>query len=565
MKKSSLFGWLAVTGLVLAACQPAATPTAAPGGQTSPTQAPQSGLPDLAGREVTVAIENAYLPFNYILLETGEPGDWDYDFLAEACRRLNCVPDFVQFAWDPMIQAVADGQFDMAADGITIKPERAEVVDFSDPYVTLVQRLLKRIDDDRFADEQEFAANPELVIGTQLGTTNYDAAVALVGEDRVIAFDTFPLAVQAVRAGDVDAVAIDDVAGLGYQGEYSDELELVGTISSQEELGFIFPKGSDLVAAFNAVLAQMKADGSLQELNARWFGPSFSVTYEDIGPGAYAEEEVVYGTDENPIQWVFVPSGELERVTAGAESVADLLFEQTGLVFETFVATDYTAAIEAMCATPPQAQMSSLATFALITAADRGCIEPELVSVRRGSTTYNGQIIFNVDSGIVPGDYTTLAGKTFCGVDETSTSGWIIPNVMLKANGIDPDVDLQVTFAGSHDAVATAVYNGDCDAGATFVDARTTIEATSPDVMDKVGVFEVSIPIPNDGVQYAVDFPRELRDQINEALLAIAATEAGAEALNTAYQWSGLELHDNSFYDPFRQLLDAAGVSAADL
>ena len=109
-----------------------------------------------AGREITVAIENAYLPFNYILLETGEPGGWDYDFLAEACDRLNCEPVFVQFAWDPMITAVADGQFDMAADGITITAERAEVVDFSDPYVELVQRLLKRVADDRFADETAF-------------------------------------------------------------------------------------------------------------------------------------------------------------------------------------------------------------------------------------------------------------------------------------------------------------------------------------------------------------------------------------------------------------------------
>jgi phosphonate transport system substrate-binding protein len=255
----------------------------------------------------------------------------------------------------------------------------------------------------------------------------------------------------------------------------------------------------------------------------------------------------------------------MERVTAGAESVADLLFEETGLVIETFVATDYTAAIEAMCAEPAQAQMGSLATFAYITAADRGCAEAELVSVRRGSTSYNGQLIYNLATDIVPGDYSTLKDKAFCGVDETSTSGWVIPSVMLRAGGIDPDTDLEVTFAGSHDAVASAVYNGDCDAGATFVDARTTIEEAYPDVMDKVGVFEVSIAIPNDGVQYAVDFPRELRDQINEGLLAIAATEAGAEALNTAYQWGGLELHDDTFYDPFRQLLDAAGVSAEDL
>jgi phosphonate transport system substrate-binding protein len=275
--------------------------------------------------------------------------------------------------------------------------------------------------------------------------------------------------------------------------------------------------------------------------------------------------EPEWGTEDNPINWVFVPSGETERVSAGAQSVADLIFDATGLVINTFVATDYTAAIEALCADPAQAQMGSLATFALITAADRGCIDPELVALRRGSTTYNGQIIYNVNTDIVAGDYSTLAGKTFCATDETSTSGWIIPGIMLKANGIDPETDTTVTFAGSHDGAAAGVYTGDCDFGATFVDARTTIEETYPDVMDVVGVFEISIPIPNDGVQYAVDFPQDLRDQINDALLAIAGTEEGAAALDTAYQWTGVELHDNTFYDPFRQLLDAAGVSPADL
>ncbi|HBO33507.1 MAG TPA: phosphate/phosphite/phosphonate ABC transporter substrate-binding protein, partial [Anaerolineaceae bacterium] len=72
--------------------------------------------------------------------------------------------------------------------------------------------------------------------------------------------------------------------------------------------------------------------------------------------------EAELGTEENPIKWVFVPSGEMESVSAGAEAVADMIFAETGLVVETFVATDYTAAIEAECS--GQAQMGSLATFA---------------------------------------------------------------------------------------------------------------------------------------------------------------------------------------------------------
>ena len=269
------------------------------------------------------------------------------------------------------------------------------------------------------------------------------------------------------------------------------------------------------------------------------------------------------GTEENPILWVFVPSREGEEVTTAAEGVADLLHEQTGLFFKTFVATDYTAAIEALCSDPPKAQMGSLATFALITAADRGCATPALVAARRGSLTYTGQIIAGADTGI--NSLADIKGKTFCATEPTSTSGWIIPSVMLRAAGLNLDTDISVTYAGGHDAAVLGVYNGECEAGASFVDARTLIEGDHPDVMDKVKVIEVSIDIPNDGVQFVNSFDPEMKKQIVDALVAIAGTDAGAEALNAAYQWTGLEPHGNEFYDPFRQLLDAAGIKAADL
>jgi phosphonate transport system substrate-binding protein len=78
-------------------------------------------------------------------------------------------------------------------------------------------------------------------------------------------------------------------------------------------------------------------------------------------------------------------------------------------------------------------------------------------------------------------------------------------------------------------------------------------------------VIAIEPDIPNDGVQFQSSVPQELRDKIVAGLLAIAATEEGAEALNTAYQWEELIEADNSFYDPFRQILQAAGIKAEDL
>ena len=256
-------------------------------------------LPDLDGRSISIAIENAYLPFNYIDLETGEAAGWDYDVWDEICVRLNCVPDYIEARWDGMIVAVSQGQFDAAADGITITEDRAKVVDFSDGYIAVEQRLLARLEEDRYASVDEFVANDALLLGTQVGTTNYESGVKAVGAERITTFDDFGLVVQALIAGDVDGVIIDETAGLGYQGVNADKVKLVeGTLSS-DQLGFIYPKGSDLVEPVNAALASMKADGFLQQVNDQYFGPNFTITYDDIADVTYEDEPAEEGDEQS--------------------------------------------------------------------------------------------------------------------------------------------------------------------------------------------------------------------------------------------------------------------------
>lgn len=288
MKKNLWLAFLLVLALLLVACggNSGNTPNnAANEGNEAMDEgddATTTDLPDLGGREVTVAVENAYLPFNYIRADTGEAGGWDYEAIDAICELLNCVPVYQEAAWEGMIQAVANGQYDMAADGITITDERKEIVDFSVGYIKIEQRILVRIDEDRFASAEELAADTSLIIGTQPGTTNYETAVELVGEDRIKGFEQFPFAVQALIAGDVDAVLMDETAGQGYIGVNADQLKLVGESLSSDELGFIFPKGSDLVEPFNAAIAEMQANGTLDALAEKYFTDQFTLTYDDI-------------------------------------------------------------------------------------------------------------------------------------------------------------------------------------------------------------------------------------------------------------------------------------------
>jgi len=241
-----------------------------------------AALVDLNCREIKIAVENAYLPFNYIELDTGEPGGWDYDTWNEICTRLHCNPVYVEAAWEGLIQSVADGQFDAGGDGITINGDRSQIVDFSIGYIKIEQRLLVRKGETRFDSIEALAADETLILGTQSGTTNYETAVNYLPEDRIKAFEQMPFAIQALLSNDVDAVIIDEVVGLGYQGEDADQIELIGPSISSDELGFIFPLGSNLVEPVNEALRSMMADGTLEAINLKFFGPDFNLTYDDI-------------------------------------------------------------------------------------------------------------------------------------------------------------------------------------------------------------------------------------------------------------------------------------------
>jgi polar amino acid transport system substrate-binding protein len=255
-----------------------------PGAYAEPSPSSEA-LPDLGGKEVTVAIENAYIPFNYVRLDNGQAEGWDYDALAEICKLLNCKPVYKEIGWDSMITAVSQGQFDLAADGITITDERAKVVDFSDGYINVDQRIMVG-KDSPIASINEFKTSDKLKLGTQKGTTNYDEAIKLVGESRVTAFDTFGDAVQALINGDVDGVAIDDTAGVGYVGVNADKIKLLPEKMVGQQLGFVFPKGSTLVQPFNAAIAAMRANGTLEQLAKKWFGGK-QLTYDEIAPITY--------------------------------------------------------------------------------------------------------------------------------------------------------------------------------------------------------------------------------------------------------------------------------------
>jgi len=267
------------------------------------------------------------------------------------------------------------------------------------------------------------------------------------------------------------------------------------------------------------------------------------------------------GTADNPLVMSFVPSVEQEGIVTGGEVLDRLLEAETGLTIETNVATSYAAVVEAMGA--GNAHIGWLNTFSYLLAHEKFAVEPLLVAERFGSTSYAGQILVGADTGIA--SIADLAGKKFCRPDALSTSGWIIPSITMKAAGVDEADLAEVIDVTSHDAVVAAILNGDCDAGATFVDARSDAEADHPDVKERVVVIATSDEIPNDNVSVIASLSPELEAAIRDGLLAVAADAEGLEALRTVYGIEGLAPVEDTFYDDFRATLNAAGTDIEDL
>jgi polar amino acid transport system substrate-binding protein len=265
MKAYRVISVIILFAFLAAAC---ATPTTAPEATTAPAT---GNLPDLGGREIIVAVENAYPPFNSIDTTTNKGVGWDYDAFTEICKLLNCVPVFTEAAWDGIFEATAAGQYDVVADGVTITDERKKTVAFSDPYMNITQVILTRSDETRFTDSASLAADPNLLVATQLGTTNEAKAVEIVGESRVKSFDTFDGAVLALLSGDADAVILDQEPAKGFIATNPGKLMALDEKLTSEDLGFVFPQGSELIDPINAALATMRANGTLDTLYAKWW------------------------------------------------------------------------------------------------------------------------------------------------------------------------------------------------------------------------------------------------------------------------------------------------------
>ena len=176
--------------------------------------------------------------------------------------------------------APGDKTFDLFMNQVSIKADRAEAIDFSQGYYDVAQGVVT-VEGSPIAGATSIAELKGAKLGTQIGTTSYDAIINIIQPDQEPAvFNTMDEAVAALDAGQIDGI-VADVPTTFYMrdAQLSGGViigQLSGTGDGAEQFGVVLQKGSPLTACVNIAIDALKADGTLDALLLEWIGGSGS-------------------------------------------------------------------------------------------------------------------------------------------------------------------------------------------------------------------------------------------------------------------------------------------------
>lgn len=257
---------LITVGLVIAAC--GKKEEAAPAAQ-APASAPPPPPP---AKVVVVGTDAAYAPFE-LQNEKGEIVGLTIDVVNAIAKKAGFEVKFVNTPWEGIFNSLQQGDRDMLASSITITDERKQTMDFTNPYFDAFQLIAVK-ENSKVA---KFDDLKKLKVGVQTGTTGDEVVTKLLGKNstNVKRFESTPLALKELESGGVDAVVADNGVVINYV--TNNPAAKFKTVSDKafvpEQYGFAVKKGNtELLEKLNKGLADIKADGTYDQIYAKYFG-----------------------------------------------------------------------------------------------------------------------------------------------------------------------------------------------------------------------------------------------------------------------------------------------------
>lgn len=212
----------------------------------------------------------SFPPFEFIG-DDGQPTGFDVEIGAKIAEKMGMDFKVEDMAFDGLITALETGIIDMAIAGMTITEEKKEQVLFSDPYFNAQQQVIVRAD---YEDIQSLDDLKDKVVAVQEGTTGHVLVSETLGlpDNQIISFKSANDAILELKAGRADCVVIDTAPANVFVAENDDLKILDGIETEKEEYGIAIKKDNpELLETVNAVLAEMKEDGSYDALVAKYF------------------------------------------------------------------------------------------------------------------------------------------------------------------------------------------------------------------------------------------------------------------------------------------------------
>lgn len=267
MSKSRLWVAIAALALVIGSLALASCGDDDDGGTdtAAQTDGASADLGTIEKGKLLVGTDTPFPPF-----EIGQPPDitgYDIEVVDEIAKRLKLAVTYQDTSFDTIFRDLAQGKFDIVVAASTILPEREQTVDFSDPYYLTPQSLL-------VAEGSDIASADDLggkTVGAQDGTTGEFYSQDETDASEVRGFPEGPDAINALRAGQVDAVIIDSAVAEDAVAKQSG-IEIAQKIVTNELYGIALAEDSDaLRERVNEALAQIKENGTLAELYEKYF------------------------------------------------------------------------------------------------------------------------------------------------------------------------------------------------------------------------------------------------------------------------------------------------------
>jgi polar amino acid transport system substrate-binding protein len=247
---------LALLSLVWSSCSPSSAPS------------PTGNSP--AANVIRVATDAKWPPFEFINKKSGQIEGFDIDLMKAIAAREKLQVEFINIAFDPMLEGIIQGQYDAAISSITITEERQKDMLFSDPYFGAGQIVIVRKEDNTITGKDTLTGK----IGALKGSTGA-AEVEKLKNVTLVNYEDVPQVFDDLMKGQLNAVVCDNPVTLVYISKYRDKIKTVGGVFTGENYGIAIAKSKpDLQTKINAGLKTAKGEGLIEYLISKWLEES---------------------------------------------------------------------------------------------------------------------------------------------------------------------------------------------------------------------------------------------------------------------------------------------------